>query len=278
MTALRRWLAAPTLEIIPVEGVVGTVARHLEPGSRVSVVHLRRRGLDATVSVTCDLAAAGHRAIPHLGASNIRSTSELSRQLQTLRGAGVSELMVLGGDGAEPQGPFAGAADLIEAIAQQWRPLPRIGVAGYPEGHPSISTEQLCQALVRKQALGAAYVVTQMCFDPAALTRWIAALESTGVRLRVVLGVPGVVRRRRLLSVATKVGVGSSLAALRKQRGFGTRLLRSSTFTPDELLDQLASSETGVAGRVDGLHVFTFNAVRETLAWARGRANAAAPR
>ena len=92
--------------------------------------------------------------------------------------------------------------------------------------------------LKQKSAL-AGYVTTQLCFDPEALLEWLRETREQGVTLPVLVGLPGVVDRRRLLEMSIRIGVGPSLSFLRKQRAL-RKLLGSSRVTPDRVYDGLA--------------------------------------
>jgi len=80
------------------------------------------------------------------------------------------------------------------------------------------------------------------------------------------VGVPGVVDRRRLLEVAMRIGVGPSLAFIRKQRGLRS-LLGKSNVMPDPPYEAVASAlgdpELGIAG----FHFYTFNQLCDTWKW-----------
>jgi methylenetetrahydrofolate reductase (NADPH) len=106
-----------------------------------------------------------------------------------------------------------------------------------------------------------------MCFDADALVAWLRELRAEGITLPVLVGIPGEVERRRLLEISMRIGVGSSLSFLRKQRGWRQLISRSSP--ADRLVDALA----GVIGDpelgVVGFHYFTFNQLRETWNWDR---------
>jgi methylenetetrahydrofolate reductase (NADPH) len=86
------------------------------------------------------------------------------------------------------------------------------------------------------------------------------------VDLPIIVGVPGVVDRRRLLELALRIGVGPSLAFARKQRGLRS-LLGKSKVTPDppfeDLVGRLDDRELGIAG----FHYYTFNELVDTWKW-----------
>ena len=115
--------------------------------------------------------------------------------------AGADDLFLIGGDADPPLGEFASAVELLPLVAEHPQRPRTIGVAGYPEGHPLISDDQLARALVQKSA-HADYVATQMCFDAQILLGWIADQRRHGLALPVVIGMPGKVARRRLLEMS----------------------------------------------------------------------------
>jgi methylenetetrahydrofolate reductase (NADPH) len=178
--------------------------------------------------------------------------------------AGVDDLFLIGGDADQPQGLYTGAVDLLPLVAEH--PLrPRaIGIAGYPEGHPLIPDEELDRALLEKSGL-ADYVTTQMCFDPDAVRGWVVHQRERGMALPVLVGMAGKVARRRLLELSVRIGVGPSLAFVRKQRGVRALISRGST--ADKLYDALAPMVNDPQLSIAGLHFFTFNHLIDTWQW-----------
>jgi methylenetetrahydrofolate reductase (NADPH) len=184
-----------------------------------------------------------------------------------LRTMGAGELFLIGGDQWPPLGRYASARELVNDLAPLV-PGVRIGVAGYPEGHPSISDRRLLDELASKQDLASA-IVTQICFDPAAIAGWLRSIRVAGITLPVLVGVPGVVDRRRLLELSARVGVGASTRYLRKNLRLATRLVARASFEPGALVDALAAIDPSLG--IQGLHLFTFNQVAATAAWRRAR-------
>jgi methylenetetrahydrofolate reductase (NADPH) len=80
---------------------------------------------------------------------------------------------------------------------------------------------------------------------------------------------PGKVSRTKLLELSARIGVGPSLAFLRKQRGLRALLSRGSAADrlQDALAPALADPEFGIAG----FHIFTFNQLLETWRWQHAR-------
>src|SRR5262249_47448701 len=152
--------------------------------------------------------------------------------------AGIDEAFVIGGDAHHPVGAFDSAGQLLEAIAQHELRPARLGVAAYPEGHPLIADDVLADALAAKARI-ADYMVTQMCFDAGGLVDGLGETGAAGVDLPALIGIPGVVERRKLLEVSARVGVGESLQFLRKQHGMWRLLTGSHSRLADGLVSEL---------------------------------------
>lgn len=261
--ALRRVVAAARFELIPLPSALER-AEDLPPDAPITVTASPSRGIEATLDLASELAARGHPATPHLSARLIRDRAHLGEVLARCREAGIREAFVVGGDG-DGSGGFADGLALLRALHELGSPFARLGVPGYPEGHPEIPRAALREALLAKAPL-AYWVTTQMCFDPAALAAWIADVRGAGVNLEIHLGVPGVVDLARLLAVGARIGLASSARYLRKNRSLLGRIARG-RFGPDGLLEALAPTLADPAAGVSALHVFTFNQVGPTVAW-----------
>jgi methylenetetrahydrofolate reductase (NADPH) len=198
----------------------------------------------------------------------IRDRAHLADLIAWLEGAGVDRAFVVGGDAKEP-GAFPDGLSLLREMAEIGHPLSEIGIPGYPQGHAFIADGPLLVAL-RAKASFASYITTQLCFDPVAIGRWIAARRAEGIELPVHVGVPGVAEPQKLLAIAARIGVADTHRFLVKNVRFVTRLVRSGGFyRPDGLLEGLAPDLANPAARIDGLHIYTFNAVEATERWRR---------
>src|SRR5665647_161710 len=184
-SAVARLLEAPRYEVIPVNGIEEKVAA-LPLGATVTVTASPRHGIERTIDVSARLAGRGYRVVPHLAARMIADRGQLERIVANLEAAGIHEAFVVGGDASPPAGGYADAGDLLDELGVLPHSLARIGVGGYPEGHPLI-----LEALRRKQP-HADYITTQLCFDAEALARWVIAIRKAGIGLPIVVGLPGV--------------------------------------------------------------------------------------
>ncbi len=263
---LRSLVATARIEVVPVGDVVSRAVAVLPRGTRLSVTCLPKHGPTQAVQTAVELAGAGFDVVPHLAARSVESRGQLGELLSRSEEAGIAEFFVIGGDRSEPAGPYAYASQLIEEIGLLAASSPRIGVGGYPEAHPAHDDAGLSHALREKQRLGADYVVSQMCFDAPTFGAWVARVRQDGVAMPIVFGVPGVVDRKRLIEMSTKIGVGGALKFLRGKRRMLLSLMTSRRFQPGHLIDEvrLVLPEQEFLA---GLHLYSFNQLERTAAW-----------
>ncbi len=266
MDGMKRLLENAAFELIPMKATLEK-ARALPAGTTVTITASPVKGMSATVELAEEFVAMGLDVIPHVSARLTKSKGELEEIVGRLREIDVSEIFVVGGDADDP-GDFFDAMELIRHLDTLDHPFTRIGVTGYPEGHPNIGDDLLIQALLEKQPF-ASSVTTQMCFDVEAIRSWIARIRSLGIDLPVVIGIPGVTELTKLIGISARIGVGTSLRFLSKNRSLATKLLRP--YAPDALVESLAELAEDPDLGVSGLHIYTFNQVDTTLEWYQGK-------
>lgn len=260
-------LARARFEVVPLRGVEEQVS-HLPPGSTVTVTCSPRKGVEATLELSERLAAQGFRVVPHVSARLVRGGAHLAEIAAWIRESGTSDVFVVGGDAREPRGPYPSALALLSALAELGDPLPLVGVGAYPERHPLIDEDVLMRELLAKQPF-AGYMVTQICFDASVITSWLAGIRRAGVHLPVYVGIPGAVKRRKLLEVSLRVGVGDSIRYLTKHGSIVARLARGGSYRPDAVVDGVAGFATEPDLGIAGFHINTFNQVDGTERWRR---------
>lgn len=251
-----------TFEVIPLKGITDKT-RVLPAKTPVSITASPAKGIQATVDLARQLREFDYMVTPHLSARMIKDRPELVRIMRQLSEAGITEILVVGGD-ADDYGKFKDSAELLREMADIGHGFVEVGITGYPEGHPFIPFDTLRQAMIEKQRY-ATYITTQMCFEPGAIATWVRGTRSDGVRLPVMVGVPGVVDPLRLARVATRIGVGTSIRYLKKNRGTLWRLLRPGSYKPGKLVRALNALDPSLG--LVGLHLFTFNQVESTWKW-----------
>jgi methylenetetrahydrofolate reductase (NADPH) len=256
-------------EVLPLGRSEEEAAQLPEP-VRLTVTCSPKLGPDRSVEVGGRLRGLGHAVTVHLAARMVRDEHHLDELLTAMSTGGIDDVFVIGGDADPPLGPFSAAGDVLSLIAHHPRRPATIGVGGYPEGHPAIDDETLDRVLREKSEI-ADYVATQLCFDVDALGDWIRRQRAGGMTLPVLVGMPGQVMAARLLEMSARIGVGPSVAFLRKQRGlknlFGLFRRSASDRLLTELIPAVQDGELGIAG----LHLFTFNQLLSTYRWQHER-------
>lgn len=260
-------------EVLPFDDIVAEAAR-LPRAARVAVTCSPKHGPDRGLETAARLRQLGHSLTVHVAARMVHDRDHLDRLLARMAEAGIDDLFLIGGDVEEPVGEYSSSVELLALVADHPERPELIGVAGYPEGHPLISDDELDRALGAKSRL-ADYAVTQMCFDAETLRRWIEREREQGMELPVVVGMPGKVTRRKLLRMSARIGVGPSLDFLRKQKGLRALLSRRST--ADRLFDDVAPLLDDPALAVAGFQYFTFNELCQTWEWHQKKALVGVP-
>jgi methylenetetrahydrofolate reductase (NADPH) len=265
--ALVQVLERPRYEVLPLAGAVEQVGEHVPPGATVTVTASARRGMSATMALAAQLADRGLTVVPHLSARSISDEAHLKEILDEIVRLGIRGVFVVGGDADQPVGSFTGSFDLLIAMDQLGYDLD-VGIAGYPETHPLISDDVTVQAMWDKRHY-ASYVVSQICFDPAVVVRWVERIRRRGVELPVYVGVPGPAATGQLLRVSRRVGVGESVRFLAHHRAGLLRLAWPGAWRPDRLVGGLAPHLDDQHLRLQGLHLYTFNDVAGAERWRR---------
>ena len=252
-------------EVLPLGKSEEQAAALPEP-VRLTVTCSPKHGPDRSVQVAGRLQALGHTVTAHVAARMVTDRAHVDALLAAMKAVGVDDMFLIGGDADPPLGAYTSAGELLAVVAEHPDRPRTIGIAGYPEGHPLIDSAVLDQALLEKSRR-ADYVATQLCFDPGALTGWIAGQRARGMTLPVLIGMPGKVTAARLLEMSARIGVGPSMAFVRKQSGLRSLLGLFRKSEPDRLYDALAPRVGDPSLGIAGFHYFTFNQLVATYEW-----------
>ncbi len=256
-------------EIVPMKSIEQAMI-DLPPNAHVSVTCSPAKGIPATLEYTDQLIGLGHRPIPHLAARMVEGPDSAAKIAGWLRERELPEAYVIAGDAPEPAGPYDGALSFLRDLLDADPGVLRVGIAGYPDGHAMIPDEVVRDQLRAKQTLLAEYglggwISTQMCFDESTIRSWLESERSDGVVLPVRLGLPGVVDRTRLMTMGTRLGIGTSLRYLSKNRSVVMQLMAPGGYDPTDMVAAFADDAERLG--IEALHSFTFNAVADTRAW-----------
>lgn len=246
----------------------------LPAGTEVFITWIPGDTHHRTVAAATRLRAAGLEPVPHVGARYLASYTQLADFLARLSGeAGVDRCLVIGGDVDKPVGPYDSSLRMLETGLFAKYGIKRIGVAGYPEGHPKIAPTSLDAALDGKLALTRDQglelrIVTQFCFEAAPILAWLRGLRARGITAPVRVGLAGPASVTTLMKYALRCGVGNSVRALTLRGPAIARILSESK--PDALVQELAGAQgQEPALGIAGLHLFSFGGLQRTADWAR---------
>jgi len=204
--------------------------------------------------------------IPHIAARMVVDDTHLRSILSELDELAIRRVFVIAGDAERPAGRFDSSLQLLELMATIDHGIDRVGIGAYPEGHPIVDDASLLGFLRNKQPF-AAYMTTQICFDPEVIVKWLRRVRAEGVDLPVHIGVPGVVDRTKLLRIALKIGVGQSARFLKSNLGLVGRMIAPGGYSPDELLLAMAPCFDTHPYHIEGVHFYTFNQIESTEEW-----------
>ena len=264
--ALVAFLRSPRYEVLPTEDVEERVLAAVPREVTITVTASPRRGIDATIELAERLARNGYGVVPHISARLIRDSAHLREVLERVAAIGRNEIFVVAGDAKEAAGEFPDSVSLLTALMSEPHGLREIGVTGYPERHSFIDDDLTIQAMWDKRSI-ATYIVSNLCFDPRTVRKWVARVRRRGVQLPIYIGLAGVADPGKLLRISTRIGVVDSARFLRGHSNWFLRMIRPGGYDPGRftagLLPDLASPERKVAG----LHVFTFNEIEPTERW-----------
>jgi methylenetetrahydrofolate reductase (NADPH) len=244
----------------------------LPRGTCVYLSAVQGRSAEESVDAAARLRAAGLEPVPHVAVRNFASAEALDEFLARLNGeADVRRTLVIAGDRTEC-GPYRRAVDAIDSGVFRRRGIRNIGIAGYPEGHPRIGTDELNRALAEKiagaEATGLAVeVVTQFCFDARAMLDYAARLRAFGFEHPVRMGLAGPASLASLLRYANRCGVRASAQALVQRSGLIRQMFAMAV--PDDLVHALADAAPANVSA----HFFSFGGLPTNARWSRAVAD-----
>jgi len=267
--AMRNLVAAMRYELIPLKSLDQAVA-DLPPGAPVSVTCSPAKGIAATQELTLQIKAKGHDVVPHFAARLVEGPEHAARLAAWVRAHAIREVFIIGGD-AETPPHYHYALPFMRDFLAAGPGCATIGFGAYPDGHATIASHDLSEAIHSKERLIREHGMeplasTQMCFDAAAIRSWLQAERARGFGAPINLGLPGVVDRARLMSMGLRLGIGQSMRYLSKNRASVTRMFAPGGFDPTRLLAELADDAATLG--ISGIHSFTFNSTADTRQWA----------
>ncbi|WP_408899128.1 methylenetetrahydrofolate reductase [NAD(P)H] [Nocardioides sp. R1-1] len=194
---------------------------------------------------------------------------EIEGILDSYEAEGVRHVMALRGDPQEgpradwtpTEGGLNYAVELVELVRA--RGAFRVGIAAFPEGHPSAeSLDADADVLVAKARAGAEFAVTQMFFRASDYFGLVERVRDRGVDIPILPGIMPILnlaairRQGELIGTSVPEDIVARISAYDGDpvavRAEGIRLAA-------ELCDEL------LAGGAPGLHFYTLNRSKATL-------------
>ena len=197
------------------------------------------------------------------------SRDEIKEILENYDASGIGNIMALRGDPpkgqtdfVQPENGFAYAAELVEFIKKNF-PHMGVGVAGFPEGHPSTPNRLLeIDYLKRKVDSGADYICSQMFFDNRDYYDYLERCELAGVKIPIIAGIMPIttlkgMRRMAELALGCRFP-GKLLKALSRAENDEQAMSVGVHWATEQVRDLIDN-------KVDGIHLYTLNKSRPTL-------------
>lgn len=269
-------LSRYSIEVNPGDSKALVAAQErLNAGTEVFLTWIPGRNPMSLVEAATKLGRAGLLPVPHIGARHLESSSQLEELASRMSGdAGVDRILLIGGDRAQPAGPYDSSLAVMQTGVFQKRGITHIAIAGFPEGNPDIQERALDQALRDKVSFAESTglrlsIVTQFCFAAQPIVSWLERIRAQGIDIPVRVGLAGPASLTTLARYAIRCGIGNSLHVLTEHPAFA-RLLTDKG--PEPIIRDIAVyAGTGKNGRlplgIAGLHFFVFGGFGRTVDW-----------
>ena len=234
----------------------------------------RQRTHDLVIRVRNEL---GVTTVPHLTCV-CHGEADIADILKRYADEGVTNILALGGDPPrdlenynKADDAFQQAADLVKYIRHFPHPDARgfgIGVAGFPEGHPSTPNRLLeMDYLKAKVDSGADYIVTQLFFNNDDFYDFRERCELAGITIPIIAGIMPITSGKGMKRMA-ELAAGSRypaklLRAIERCGGDEDAVKRVGVHWATEQCRDLLDN------KVKGIHFYTLNqsgATREIYA------------
>jgi len=270
-----KMLRGYSIEVNPSQAkVLDAAVERLDRGTEVFLPWIPGANPMAAVAPAARLRRADLIPVPHVGARHVENAAQLGQFAARLTGeAGVDRILMIGGDRAQPAGPYDSSLAVMQTSVFQKAGITRVAVAGFPEGNPNISGATLDQALAAKLkfALEAGLqlsIVTQFCFKADPIVEWLRRVRNRGIEIPVRVGLAGPAGLITLARYAVRCGIGNSLHVLTEHPSFAKLLTEKG---PEPIMRELATSLWGENGaqplNVAGLHFYVFGGFNKTIDW-----------
>lgn len=266
-----------SIEVSPKQATEsGAIVGLFPQGGRVYITDVGTDSTDYLVKAAKRVRDLGYEPVPHFASRRMLSADILEDRVKRMvSGAGVRDVLVIGGGLDKEAGEFTSTMDVLETGVFQRHGISHMGVAGHPEGSPDFDDDTALEALHAKQAFAAETglnlrIVTQFGFDAPKFIDWAERLQANGITMPVHLGVAGPARVTTLIKFAAMCGVGNSLSFLKKRGGAMATMVKG--FDPNDIVAPIEAHWRQTEGSlIEQIHVFPFGGVKKSTAWLNDR-------
>jgi methylenetetrahydrofolate reductase (NADPH) len=271
--AIRALLANASVEMTCKDtGDLAEVARMLPAGTDIFIALFPNQTWDDLTAAAKAVREAGLNPVPHVPGRRVRNRAEVAEIAHKLANvAGATKMLLIAGDMPAPEGDYDSTIGILETGELTKAGIRSICMAGHPEGHAHMTPEQQRQFEARKVQLAkeqgfALTFMTQVCFESEPIIAWEKLLRANGITTPVRPGLAGPASIKTLLRYAKICGAGASIRALTSGKaGLVGALLTDNG--PEEVVTQLAQSQSTGASNFAGVHLFAFGGFLKTCKW-----------
>jgi methylenetetrahydrofolate reductase (NADPH) len=205
-------------------------------------------------------------AAPHLSCVG-GTREEIRALLQKYKSMGCKRIVALRGDlpsGMATYGDFRYASELVEFIRNEFDGAFHIEVACYPEMHPQANDAQAdLKNFTAKVKAGADGAITQYFFNPDAYFRFVDEARRHGIDIPIVPGVMPISQYSQLRRFSDMCGAEIPRWIAKRLESFRDDADAIREFGADVVADLCRKL---IAGGAPGIHFYTLNRARATLA------------
>jgi methylenetetrahydrofolate reductase (NADPH) len=223
---------------------------------------------DRTVRVTQRIAAdTSMTPLAHLTCVD-HSRDTLRSVIGSYADAGVRNVLALRGDPSDgPTAPYAPhpeglhyAVELVEMIKELGDFC--VGVAAFPEGHPSAeSLDADARVLAEKARAGAEFAITQLFFRADDYFRLADRVEALGVDIPIIPGIMPITNLAQIRRMAELSGAALPAEIVERVSRYGDD---AAAVRSEGILIATELCDTLLAGGAPGLHFYTLNRSKAT--------------
>jgi methylenetetrahydrofolate reductase (NADPH) len=253
-------------------GDLAEVATLVPKGTDIFIALFPNQTWDELTVAAKAVREAGLNPVPHVPARRIKDraeVAEIGRKLCSV--AGATKMLLIAGDMPAPEGAFDSTIGVLETGELVKAGMKQLCMAGHPEGHAHMTTDQLRQYEARKVALSKEQgfdltFMTQVCFEAPPMIEWEKTLRANGITTPCRPGLAGPASIKTLLRYAKVCGAGASIRALTSGKAsLIAKLLGDSG--PEEVMRTLSASQGSGASNFQSVHLFAFGGFLKTVKW-----------